>query len=236
MKKLLKQTSKTLFNWTIFWIAFIAVVYAANTITTVTNQTINSGDSIWAGWYQSVNDKLVDTYSKGEVDSKNSIKLDNFLSYAPSEVDLINKFIIFDIPLKDLMSAYWYSMFSTYITVNPNIHWSQNYRDWIQANFFIDATRHSVWFSNRLRYDTTQIENYWWETMVASLYYNNTEYWNSQIIPNSNYTDVYNNTYFRIKISWTNLNHDIPWHTNAANTISNSISHSNLKLEFKSKN
>ncbi|MBT3726569.1 hypothetical protein HOG21_02465 [bacterium] len=49
---------------------------------------------------------MVDTYSKGEVDSKNSIKLDNFLSYAPSEVDLINKFIIFDIPLKDLMSAY----------------------------------------------------------------------------------------------------------------------------------
>ncbi len=36
------------------------IVYAA-TISTVTTQTINSGDNIWPGWYQAVNDKLSDT-------------------------------------------------------------------------------------------------------------------------------------------------------------------------------
>ena len=33
------------------------IVYAA-TITTLTTQTINSGDNIWPGWYQAVNDKV----------------------------------------------------------------------------------------------------------------------------------------------------------------------------------
>ena len=69
-KKLISWAGKSLLNWSMFWLALIGVVYAANTITTVTSQTISSGDSIWAGWYQSVNDKLINTYSKSEIDSK----------------------------------------------------------------------------------------------------------------------------------------------------------------------
>ncbi len=56
-----------------FWVTLFWVVYAANIIS-VTTQTISTWDSIWAGWYQSVNDKLLNTYTKTEVDTNFSLK------------------------------------------------------------------------------------------------------------------------------------------------------------------
>ena len=55
----MNKTIKNSFLWAlVFWITLFGVVYAANIIT-VTTQTISTWDSIWAGWYQSVNDKVL---------------------------------------------------------------------------------------------------------------------------------------------------------------------------------
>ncbi len=82
IQKLLRSTGKTMYTAVIFWITLFWVVYAANIIT-VTTQTISTWDSIWAGWYQSVNDRLLwvesnkadksNTYSKTEVYTKAEI-------------------------------------------------------------------------------------------------------------------------------------------------------------------
>ncbi len=72
----MKKTIGKSFVWAlVFWITLFWVVYAANIIT-VTTQTISTWDSIGAGWYQSVNDKVINnetkvnnTYTKAEVDA-----------------------------------------------------------------------------------------------------------------------------------------------------------------------
>ncbi len=65
----MKKTIQKSFVWAlVFWITLFWVVYAANIIS-VTTQTISTWDSIGAGWYQSVNDKIVNSYTKTEVDT-----------------------------------------------------------------------------------------------------------------------------------------------------------------------
>jgi len=68
-KALSKLLWRSFLSAFVFWITIAWVVFAANTIISVTTQTISSWDSIWAGWYQSVNDKLVNTYSQTQVDT-----------------------------------------------------------------------------------------------------------------------------------------------------------------------
>ena len=61
MKKLLTNTTKSAYKWIIFWTFFwltvFSVAYAAS-ITSTTDPTVSSWDSITASWYQDVNDKL----------------------------------------------------------------------------------------------------------------------------------------------------------------------------------
>jgi len=57
MKTYKEIIKKSILSWVVFWLTLFWVVYAAN-ITTITTQTINSWDVIWAWWFQSVNDKL----------------------------------------------------------------------------------------------------------------------------------------------------------------------------------
>lgn len=85
MKKLKKKILNWLLSWASFWVALFWVVYAANIIT-VTTQTISTWDSIWAGWYQSVNDKLLDVYSKSETDNKYAVSTN---TYTKTEVDAL---------------------------------------------------------------------------------------------------------------------------------------------------
>ena len=95
-----KSWSKTLAHGFLFWLAFFWAVYAANTITSVTSQTISSWDSIWAGWYQSVNDKLLNTYSKSETYNKTE-------SYSKIEIDWL--FESFAIKIWSTSSKPWLS-------------------------------------------------------------------------------------------------------------------------------
>ena len=93
--KWLKSLKKPIISWTAFWLTVLWVAYAATTITTVSSQTINSWDTIWQWWFQSVNDKLLNTYTKTEVDSKwyltthqdISWKADQSTTYTKTEVD-----------------------------------------------------------------------------------------------------------------------------------------------------
>lgn len=57
MNIILKQALHWISIWIFFVLTVFWIVYAA-TIVNVTTQTINSGDTIWAGWYQDVNDQL----------------------------------------------------------------------------------------------------------------------------------------------------------------------------------
>ena len=107
MKK--QEILNSLKKWTLtavaFWVTIFWMVYAANIIS-VTTQTISSGDSIGAGWYQAVNDKLLNTYSKTDVYTKTEVngkwyltshqditwKADKSNTYTKAEVDaLINE-------------------------------------------------------------------------------------------------------------------------------------------------
>jgi hypothetical protein len=58
MKKYIDTIKKFLLWWIVFWLTALWVAYAANIITSVTTQTINSWDTISQSWYQDVNDKL----------------------------------------------------------------------------------------------------------------------------------------------------------------------------------
>ena len=61
MKKLLTNTTKSAYKgivfWTFFWLTVFSVAYAAS-ITSTTDPTVSSWDSITANWYQDVNNKL----------------------------------------------------------------------------------------------------------------------------------------------------------------------------------
>lgn len=57
MNIILKQALHGVSIWFFFMLTVFSIVYAA-TIVNVTTQTISSGDTIWAGWYQDVNDQL----------------------------------------------------------------------------------------------------------------------------------------------------------------------------------
>lgn len=57
MNIILKQALHWISIWVFFMLTVFWIVYAA-TIVNVTTQTINSGDTIWAWWYQDVNDQL----------------------------------------------------------------------------------------------------------------------------------------------------------------------------------
>jgi len=58
MKNYIDTIKKALLFWLIAWISMLWVVYAANIISSVTTQTINTWDTISQSWYQDVNDKL----------------------------------------------------------------------------------------------------------------------------------------------------------------------------------
>ncbi len=61
MKKLLKNSTNIAYKgivfWIFFWLTVFSVAYAAS-ITSTTDPTVTSWDSITANWYQDVNDKL----------------------------------------------------------------------------------------------------------------------------------------------------------------------------------
>lgn len=67
-KKYQKDSPKSLmkiFFSTLLTVGITSSIIYAATLTTVMNQTISQWDTIWAGWYQSVNDKLAGLFSSG---------------------------------------------------------------------------------------------------------------------------------------------------------------------------
>jgi len=79
MKNYIDTIKKALLFWLIAWIAMLWVVYAANIISSVTTQTINTWDTISQSWYQDVNDKLSDVKQQFTIK-----KLDATLSCTPT--------------------------------------------------------------------------------------------------------------------------------------------------------
>ena len=184
MKKLKKKIINWLLSWASFWVALFWVVYAANIIT-VTTQTISTWDSIWAGWYQSVNDKLLDVYSKGETYSKTEV-YNSSQTYTKAEVDAL----ITQATLKvwSVQSLPWLSC------KDIKNNWWNNW-DWI---YWIKPT----WVSIAYEVYCDMITDWWGWTLILNYLH---KWWtNPDLSVLTDSAPIYNWETLWMDQSWTN--------------------------------
>ena len=187
MKK--QEILNSLKKWTLtavaFWVTIFWMVYAANIIS-VTTQTISTGDSIGAGWYQAVNDKLLNTYSKSDVYTKTEV---NGKWYLTSHQDISNLATKTELGTKaDSTSVY-----------------TKSETDSKYVKFWTTCTTSTVWI---MKYDTVSKSMHicldWkWIYFVSSI-----RLWEAESKPGLSCLDILNNWWniwsgtYRIKPAW----------------------------------